>query len=288
MNRPALEATRASAFSGLDFRAKLAVFVAGTVAAVVWNDPRLSVGLAVLALGACLAAGISRRYLGLVARIMAPFFLLLLLTHGFFNVQYVLRLTGHARLTPLFTVPARLPLVGGMIFSAEGFSYGLNVIAKSATLLLLVPLCVFTTDPNNLVVGLVRLRVPYTLAFAFTSTLRFFPLLFDEVTSVIEAQRLRGFAAEELGAVARVRTYAKVAVPVSLGALFKAQQVEVVLQSRGFSGRRGRTYLHESKLDGPGKATIAAWGVRWTSSTSRKKAPAWCSGTPAAGRFSRP
>jgi energy-coupling factor transport system permease protein len=258
MNRPSFQATRATAFSGLDFRAKFAVFVAVTVAAVAWNDPRLSLGLMLATLIACLWAGISPSYLWLMGRLMAPFFLLLLLTHGFFNVQYVLRLTGHAHLTPLFSVPARFPLVGGMSFSEEGFYYGLNVIAKSMTLLLLVPLCVFTTDPNNLVVGLVRMRVPYTLAFAFTSTLRFFPLLFDEVAFVIEAQRLRGFAAEELGAVARVRTYAKVAVPVILGALFKAQQVEVVLQSRGFSGRRGRTYLHESRLDRGSVATITA------------------------------
>jgi energy-coupling factor transport system permease protein len=257
MNRPSFQATRPSAFSRLDFRAKLAVFVAASVAAVLWSDPRLSVGLMLATLGACLWAGVGRTYLWLMARLMAPFFLLLLLTHGFFNVQYVLRLTGHAHLTAVFTLPARLPLVGGMIFSEEGFYYGLAVIAKSTTLLLLVPLCVFTTDPNNLVVGLVRMRVPYALAFAFTSTLRFFPLLFDEVASVIEAQRLRGFAAEELGAVARVRTYAKVAVPVILGALFKAQQVEVVLQSRGFSGRRGRTYLHDSRLDPASAATIA-------------------------------
>lgn len=257
MNRPSLQATRASAFSRLDFRAKLAVFAAASVAAVLWNDPRLSLGLMLVTLGACLGAGISRGYLWLLARLMAPFFLLLLLTHGFFNVQYVLRLTGHAHLTPLFKLPARLPLVGGMTFSAEGFYYGLNVIAKSMTLLLLVPLCVFTTDPNNLVVGLVRMRVPYPFAFAFTSTLRFFPLLFDEVASVIEAQRLRGFAAEELGPIARVRTYAKVAVPVILGALFKAQQVEVVLQSRGFSGRRGRTYLHDSRLGAASAVTIA-------------------------------
>jgi energy-coupling factor transport system permease protein len=256
MNRPSLQAARASAFSRLDFRAKLAVFAAASVAAVLWNDPRLSLGLMLATLGACLGAGVSRGYLWLMARLMAPFLLLLLLTHGFFNVQYVLRLTGHAHLTPLFTFPARLPLVGGMIFSAEGFYYGLNVIGKSMTLLLLVPLCVFTTDPDNLVVGLVRMRVPYILAFAFTSTLRFFPLLFDEVASVIEAQRLRGFAAEELGPVARVRTYAKVAVPVILGALFKAQQVEVVLQSRGFSGRRGRTYLHDSRLGSASAATI--------------------------------
>lgn len=134
------------------------------------------------------------------------------------------------------------------MLSREGLLYGVNVIAKSLTFLLLVPLCVFTTDPNNLVLGLVRLRLPYKLAFLISSTLRFFPLLFDEIHAVIETQRLRGFALEEMSTLERVKTYSKIAVPIVLGAMFKAQQIEVVLQSKAFSGNAERTYLHDSKL----------------------------------------
>jgi len=44
----------------------------------------------------------------------------------------------------------------------------------------------------------------------------------------------------------RIMVYAKVAVPLILGALVKSQQLEVVLQSKAFSGNPDRTYLHES------------------------------------------
>lgn len=37
-------------------------------------------------------------------------------------------------------------------------------------------------------------------------------------------------------------------VPVILGSMFKAQQIEVVLQSKAFSGQGRRTYLHDSVL----------------------------------------
>lgn len=251
MSSPAvLTATRTTAFAALDFRAKLALFFAATVTAVLWNDPWWNLGLAAVIAFTCLAVGIPRPYLKLVAKVMTPFFVILLCTHGFFNVRHVQRLLGGAELTPLFHLPANLWFIGGAAFSREGALFGVNAIGKSLTFILLVPLCVFTTDPNHLVVSLVRLGLPYKLAFVLTSTLRFFPLIFEEIQAVIRTQRLRGFAPEDLSAVKRLRIYAKVAVPVILGALHKAQQTEVVLQAKGFSGSAQRTYLHTSQLTG--------------------------------------
>ncbi len=249
---------RTTGFARLDFRAKLALFVAVSALAVLCNRPSLSVAIMAGALGGCLAAGIPRAYLGLMFRVMTPFFILMLLTHGFFNVGHVKRLTGAEMLTTLWTIPEWLPVLGGVGLSREGLLYGVNILAKSMTFLLLVPLVVFTTQIDNLVVGLVKLRVPYRLAFVLSSTLRFFPLLFAEIQAVKETQRLRGFALEEMRALERVKTYAKVAVPVILGSMFKAQQLEVVLQAKAFSGRGTRTYLHESRLGTAEWLVIAA------------------------------
>jgi energy-coupling factor transport system permease protein len=249
MNQPQLRTvSRSTAFSRLDFRTKLAFFISVSAIAICWNDPRLSASLTGAVLIACLSVGVPRAYLALMLRVMSPFFLLLLCTHGFFNIQYVLRITGQATLTPLLTLPAGWWVVGGGSLSLEGLLYGINVICKSMTFLLLVPLCVFTTDPNNLTVALVRLRLPYKFAFVISSTLRFFPLIFDEIRAVTETQRLRGYVPEDMGVRERLQTNAGVAVPVILGAMFKAQQIEVVLQARAFSGRPERTYLHESRL----------------------------------------
>ncbi len=116
------------------------------------------------------------------------------------------------------------------------------------TLTLVIPLAVFTTEVNNMIVGMVRAKIPYKIAFIFSSTLRFFPLLIGEFTAIIEAQRLRGLAMEKMSPIKRVKVYSKVAVPLILGALVKSQQLEVVLQSKAFSGSPDRTYLHESIL----------------------------------------
>lgn len=256
MSTPSLlTVSRSTSFSRLDFRAKLAVFLATTLVALMWQDPWLNLVLAAAVAVACIQVGVSPAYLGLVAKVMTPFFLILLGTHGFFNVQHVQRLLDGRPLTPIFTIPESWWIFGDLMFSREGALFGLNAIGKSLTLLLVVPLCVFTTDTNQLIVSLVRLRVPYKLAFVLTSTLRFFPLVFAEIQAVIRAQRLRGFAPEALNSLQRIGSYARIAVPVILNALHKAQQTEVVLQTRGFSANPTRTYLHDSRL------RTGDWGV---------------------------
>lgn len=132
--------------------------------------------------------------------------------------------------------------------SVEGVAYALNGVFKTLTMTLVIPLGIFTTDANTMMVGMVKARIPYRIAFVFSSTLRFFPLLLGESRTIIEAQRLRGLAFEKMGPVQRVRVYAKVAVPLILGAMMKSQMLEVVLQSKAFSGSSDRTYLHESHL----------------------------------------
>jgi energy-coupling factor transport system permease protein len=213
---------------------------------------------------ACLLVGVKWNYLRTILTIMIPFYLLLLLTHAFFNRDQVMSLLGLQsvdQLTRIFTIPESWPVIGGAYATWEGLNYGFNIIFKTLTLTLIIPLAVFTTEVNNMIVGMVKAKIPYKFAFIFSSTLRFFPLLIEEFNTIIEAQRLRGLAMEKMGPIKRVRVYAKVAVPLILGALVKSQQLEVVLQSKAFSGSADRTYLHESKLGLADYALMAFFAV---------------------------
>ncbi len=93
-----------------------------------------------------------------------------------------------------------------------------------------------------------RARVPYKLAFILSATLRFFPMLMADARAIIDAQRMRGLAVERMSLPGRIRVYARLAVPLILGAMTKSQQLEVVLQAKAFSGSQDRTYLHDAKL----------------------------------------
>lgn len=239
---------RDSFFTHLDFRPKLVMMAVITVIAFLWESPLMQFILAAVIVATALLVGVKFSYIRLVISVMIPFYILLLVTHGFFNIEQVESLTGKTELTPMFVIPQNWWLIGGGKMSWEGFLYGLNVIFKTLTLTLIIPLGVFTTDVDTMIVGMVRARIPYKIAFIFSATLRFFPLLFQEIGNIIEAQRLRGLAMEKMGPLKRVRVYAKVAVPLILGAMVKSQQLEVVLQSKAFSGSPNRTYIHESVM----------------------------------------
>ena len=248
---------RDSLFAAIDVRAKLCFVGSLTTITLVWDRPLLQAALAVAVFLLCVLGRVAGSYLKSIFRIMLPFYFILLLTHGFFNVQYVKSLTGQTDLTLLWQVPDTLWGIGGARMTREGVMFGVNASLKTIVLTLLAPLLIFTTSIDSLIAGLVRARVPYKIAFVLSATLRFFPMLLSDVRSIIDAQRMRGLAVEKMGLLGRMRVYARLAVPLILGAMTKSQQLEVVLQSKAFSGSRERTYLHDSRLRGVDYAIIA-------------------------------
>lgn len=241
-------AARSSRFTDLDVRAKLALMAVLTVVSFLWESPAMTGTLVAVVALLWWSAGLPAQYVRRLLGLLAPFFLTLILTQGFFGAELIRARTGDAALTPLLVLPKAWWLVGGAAFTLEGLLYAGAIIFKTVTMALLVPLVVFTTDVNALIVGLVRLHIPYKVAFIFSSTLRFFPLLLSQVEAIIEAQRLRGLALEEMRWWRRARVYAKIAVPLILGAMVKSQTLEVVLQSKAFAGSVDRTYLHAVRL----------------------------------------
>src|SRR5262249_37753747 len=131
---------RDSPFTRLDFRPKLLFLLAVTVMAFLWESPLLLLALSASLLLTCLLSGVSPRYVRLVLTLMTPFYLLLLFTHGFFNIEHVKSLLGKSQLTPVYVVPKGLWLVGGATLSREGLSYAVAVILKTVAITLAVPL----------------------------------------------------------------------------------------------------------------------------------------------------
>ena len=237
-----------SAFTRLDFRSKLLAMLLITVLAFIWESP-IAGGILLLStfLG-CVIAGVRLNYLGTILKLMIPFYIFLILSMGFFNIEQVKLLTGKSELTTLLNLPDWLWLIGGAKMSLEGSLYGLSIVLKTLTMILVIPLAIFTTDVNQMTVGMVRAKIPYKIVFIFSSTLRFVPLLLEEIQSIIESQKLRGLNLDKMGWLKKGQVYAKIAVPLILNSLAKSQKLEVVLQSKAFSGSSERTYLHESKL----------------------------------------
>jgi energy-coupling factor transport system permease protein len=252
MNTQLRYSQQASFLGHLDFRTKLVLLTAITGVALLWENPLLGGALMLGVLVVWIVSGIPRRLLVSAVLVLLPLYIIIVLTQGFLAGPIITSRTGQsaADLHVIFSFPEPWPLIGGGGLTWEGLAYALNVIFKTSTMLMVVPLTVLTTDVNDMVVSLVKLGMPYKIVFVFSSTLRFFPILFDEANAIIEAQRLRGLALERMGPIGRVRVYARIAIPLILGAMARSQALEVVLQSKAFSGDPDRTYLHQVRLLG--------------------------------------
>jgi energy-coupling factor transport system permease protein len=246
-----------SIFTRLDFRTKLVMILVVMVLSLLWTSPIATGALAAIMILACLAAGIKPSYIGSIVKSLVVFWIIIILIQGFLGENLASRLSGHAELTPIFTFPEQWFFLGGGMLTVEGTLFGLNVVFKSLALVLAVPLAILTTEADSIVVGMVRSRIPYKVAFVFASTLRFFPMLFEQIQMIIEAQRLRGLATEKMNMFQRMKIYSRVGIPLILSAMAKSQQLDVVLQSKGFSGSPERTYCNDVELTSEDKVVMA-------------------------------
>jgi len=151
----------------------------------------------------------------------------------------------------LTLIPQEFPLLGnitgGLYIYKEGFLYGLiqglRFSAMTASGLLLC----WTTPPQKMLLGLVRLKIPYGIAFMAVTALRFLPILLTEILTVIEAQRLRGF--NPLKIKNMFKGLMNMLLPVLANSVRRAGVLAASVESRAFRAYPERTYLKDLRYN---------------------------------------
>ena len=96
--------------------------------------------------------------------------------------------------------------------------------------------------------GLVRLGLPYSVAFAFALALRWVPEVYQTALRVKEAQEVRGLGIQTGGPFTRLKRHLPLLVPIFLLTLRRTQTMSWALEARGFQAKRKRTYLLEIRM----------------------------------------
>ncbi|MBI2561927.1 MAG: energy-coupling factor transporter transmembrane protein EcfT [candidate division NC10 bacterium] len=123
----------------------------------------------------------------------------------------------------------------------EGLRYGIGAAIKIDSMIISGLIFLSTTRTEEIVLGLIRLRVPYQAAFAFSLAIRMVPTIIGTAGTVAEAQRSRGLDLESGGPVQRLRSHVPLLVPIFLHTLRNTDQLAKALESRGFGAGRERT-----------------------------------------------
>ncbi|MBZ9675488.1 energy-coupling factor transporter transmembrane component T family protein [Mesorhizobium sp. ES1-1] len=222
-----------------DMRVKFALLLLASSVIFVWNSILLQAAFLACVLGLMLSAGVTATTIRKLVLIVLPALVLITVIQGLWS--------PFGR-TPVFTVPDGVPVLGSLhIFYVEGLLFGLVVCCRVLIPMLAFQLVFMTSEPNDIVLGLVRIGVPYRVAFLFSTTFRFVPLLFQELEGIKEAQRLRGIDIDDVGMVRKLVALGRMLVPLIMICLTKAQLMEIALQAKAFSGSADRTSLHPSR-----------------------------------------
>lgn len=107
------------------------------------------------------------------------------------------------------------------------------------------PVLLATTQVKDLVIVLVeKIKIPYTYAFMFITSLRFVPTFMSEMEQIIQAQCSRGHRLDERNFIRKFLSLCPLAIPLMISSIKKAEQLAISMETRGF-GNGQRTYLHE-------------------------------------------
>ncbi|MBN1358543.1 energy-coupling factor transporter transmembrane protein EcfT [Candidatus Bathyarchaeota archaeon] len=105
-----------------------------------------------------------------------------------------------------------------------------------------------TTSPDHLGLALEQSRVPYEFAFAFTTAVRFVPVLAEEAQTIMDAQKARGLELEKGGILKRIRNYVPILIPLIVSAIRRSLELAEAMESRAWGATKKRTNLYALRL----------------------------------------
>jgi energy-coupling factor transport system permease protein len=105
-----------------------------------------------------------------------------------------------------------------------------------------------TTSPDHLGLALEQTRVPYEFSFAFTTAVRFVPVLAEEAQTIMDAQKARGLELEKGNFLKRIRNYVPILIPLIVSAIRRSLELAEAMESRAWGATKKRTNLYVLKL----------------------------------------
>lgn len=169
---------------------------------------------------------------------------------------------------------------GPFTITRRSFDLGLRVSTLIFTLIYSTNLYLLTTAPEEITAGLEDLMAPLRrfhwpvteIALTLTLSLRFIPLVLEEVQNLVRAVRTRAINWKKLGWRRAINLWMTLAERLLKNLLLRAEQIASAMKVRGFtSPDRHRVQWHQARLRrGDWLAIVGLvllWGARLLSGT---------------------
>ena len=213
-----------SPIHNLDPRIKFIYVLAVFVAAIIFSAIIPLVALFIMQLPFVLLARVQKQWIRSLrgALFLALFIFVINVATNFFSNGYVLTALN--------------------VENAAAMTLRFVVLVESFSVFFL------TTSPDHLGLALEQSRVPYEFSFAFTTAVRFVPVLAEEAQTIMDAQKARGLELEKGNFLKRIRNYVPVLIPLIVSAIRRSLELAEAMESRAWGATKKRTNLYALKL----------------------------------------
>lgn len=86
-----------------------------------------------------------------------------------------------------------------------------------------------TTNFSDIILGLQKWHIPYSVAFGIGLVFQIIPIIIDELQAIMEAQSSRGLEIDECGVAEKIKNYVTFSLPLLFRVIGKAQSIALAM-----------------------------------------------------------
>lgn len=148
----------------------------------------------------------------------------------------------------LWQAPFRIPVLGAPVLTVEAVLFGVGMSLRLLTIISAFAILTFTIHPDDLMLAMIKLKLPYKSVLVTSLTTRFIPTLIDDVERISDVQRSRGLELDRGKLFQRIKSRMAIIIPLLSNSLDRTVQIAEAMESRAFGHGEKRTFYREVKL----------------------------------------
>ena len=144
----------------------------------------------------------------------------------------------------LFFVQGNIIFSWGIInIAAEGIEFAIKMIIRIICIIWAAKILIYTTTPINLAKGLESLLAPlkvlkfpvHEFSMIISISLRFIPLLEEELKKIMDIQKMRGAGVGSKNIIKKIGALKTVIIPLIISILRRSEQIAIAMESRCYT-----------------------------------------------------
>jgi len=130
----------------------------------------------------------------------------------------------------------------------EAIIFGVGMSLRLLAIISAFAILTFTIHPDDIMLALIKLKLPYKSVLVTSLSARFIPTLIDDVERISDVQRSKGLELDKGNLMQKIKSRMAIVIPLLSNSLDRTVQVAETMESRAFGYGGKRTFYKEINL----------------------------------------